>query len=89
MVVVAGCIQPLMIPSLEALEARVVVMILVHPLEHAMILRGHLDPHPAVAVGLVEAALVDLEVDLEVDSAATSSRCAMVENKIATKFDDL
>ncbi|KAJ5900539.1 uncharacterized protein N7473_004609 [Penicillium subrubescens] len=77
LVAVAGCIRPLTIPSLEALGAQVVVMILVHPLEHAMILRGHSDPHLAVAVGLVEVALEALEVD----SAATSSRCAAAKHK--------
>jgi hypothetical protein len=73
---VAECIQLLMIPSSGA-GARVVVMILVHHLGHAMILRDHSDPHLAVAVGPAEVALEALEVDL----AATSSRCAAAKHK--------
>jgi hypothetical protein len=65
---VAVCIQPLMIPSSEALVERAVVMILVHRLEHAMIRPDLASVLPLVVAGdLVEAALVDSEVG----SAAT------------------
>jgi hypothetical protein len=66
-----------MIPFSEAAGARVVYMILVHHLEHGMILLGHLDLHPVVGVDLVEAVLVDLGVGL----AATSYRCATLKTK--------
>lgn len=85
LVVVVGCILPLMIHSSEALGVRDKDMILVNPPVLAMIRPGRLDLLLVVAVDLVEA----VSADLEVASAATSSDALQSKTKVAIEIDGL